>query len=113
MTLQAFFNKAMRGMAAQGFRKSVRKGHCVYRGPRGARCAVGHCIPDSKYKAEFDAEGLSVYAIAEDLGWDLEVEKLAATLQVAHDGASTPSSMRKRFKVIAETHGLKLPPEIK
>lgn len=68
---------------------------CMYRGCDGAKCAVGHLIPDEKYVPEMDSagNGLNVYALNErfpgvlppELSSEDMIRKLGA-LQLWHDG---------------------------
>ena len=75
--------------------------HCLYRGPDGAKCAIGLFIPDDKYKPEYDKP------VSETCGYDrvieiineVEVELLlqcdrgfVRNLQKSHDTAATRSS---------------------
>jgi len=39
---------SIRAVIAQG-EKSLGEGGCLYRGPNGLKCAIGHLIPDSTY----------------------------------------------------------------
>lgn len=54
MTLQEMFNKAYLGLAGQKFEKSSKAGVCLYRGPDGKKCAVGHLIDDAHYTEELE-----------------------------------------------------------
>jgi hypothetical protein len=79
--------------------KSVNSdGECVYRGPNGARCAVGLFIPDSEYNAGMDvadsmsSDGTDIETVLEHYPsvaafLPLELEALQK-LQSVHDGAT-------------------------
>ena len=55
MTAQEAFDKAVAGVRAQGYQISMdEKTNCVYRGPNGLRCAVGHLIPDELCQPAFE-----------------------------------------------------------
>lgn len=41
----------------QGQQSVNENGFCMYRGPNGLKCVVGHMIPDEKYKASFESAG--------------------------------------------------------
>ncbi len=79
---------------------------CMYRGPGGVKCAVGHLIPDANYKNRM--EGQPVYgsdvanALIRVYPWMLEysarmLEGPLATLQSCHDGAGTTTSSPDAF----------------
>jgi len=48
-TLQQIFDQAYNGILAQGGQSSNAYGRCMYRGPGGRKCAVGHLLPDALY----------------------------------------------------------------
>lgn len=89
MDNQKFFELAATGMLKQGTRYMRRLGECVYRGPNGLKCGVGHAIPDNEYTDQMDC------------GWNLaqvlarcpslrEVNfNLANRAQEIHDGEDT------------------------
>ena len=63
VTAQEVFDHAVSNVIRQG-KKSAKvdpvtggTGYCLYRGPNGLRCAVGWCIPDSRYRDHMDAKG--------------------------------------------------------
>jgi hypothetical protein len=56
---QAVFNLALQGIrsqrrVSQGARNTKGINSCLYRAPCGAKCAIGHLIPDSHYCSSFD-----------------------------------------------------------
>ncbi len=54
-TRQEIFNLAYTGLHGQGWRQSVNaEGGCMYRGPVGLKCAIGHCIDDQDYDPEME-----------------------------------------------------------
>lgn len=84
---------------------------CLYRGPEGAKCAVGHLLPDSEYRGLM--EGQPVYgsnvanALIRVYPWLQEnaartFEGPLSTLQSCHDGAATitdnPGAFVRLFK---------------
>ena len=128
MNRQEVFNKAVKGLAAQGFQSSRNKDKtCRYRGPEGLKCAVGHLIPD-----EVDCtplEGDSVYFrgvidLLNTLGYNVEagVTYLNASgsvcyehtpdvrflfdLQKAHDNACNAESMKDCLTAFAQKYNL-------
>jgi len=115
MTKQEMFDKACEGLAAQGWQKSraLNGAACLYRGPYGLKCAVGHIIPDEIYDPKWDAYIGSIQEVCEAssdvaalIGSEIE---FAREMQRAHDTADE-GSMRGRFILLAEKHGLALPP---
>lgn len=56
MSNQEIFDTVWHGLQGQGFEKSVGPNgiDCLYRGPRGRKCAIGHLIPDDEYAEDFE-----------------------------------------------------------
>lgn len=54
MTNQTAFNKVARHLLTQNARCVNSSNACVYRGPKGLKCAIGALIPDDQYKRRFD-----------------------------------------------------------
>ena len=110
-TRQEIFNVAYRGLASQGFRKSIGPGDagCAYRGRNADRCAIGWCIPDAEYDVGF--EGLS----ADDRGIMFAASispddaDFACTLQDKHDYATTPEKLKHQLETFAKECGLTIP----
>jgi hypothetical protein len=86
--IQEAFEKATLAVIAQGrVAYDADNAACRYRAPDGAKCFVGHLIPDEQYMSDFEFKPLdeierSVPAIA-----NLPRDFLIAC-QRAHDGAS-------------------------
>lgn len=91
---------------------------CRYRGDNGAKCAVGHLIPDENYDPEF--EGSGVYTLASRLACPSEIkrhENLLGSLQSIHDQflprEGFPSEYRgldkweEKMEKAAAIHGVK------
>lgn len=111
-TRQEIFDLAWNGLKAQGFVQSVNKtGSCVFRGPNGTRCAIGHCIPDDKYDPRMDREGEYFDAAfdAAGVGWRDRI--FAHNLQNAHDNGEEPKSMERYLRNLAGEYGLTIPSE--
>lgn len=116
MNEQSIFNRAVKGLASQGFKRCVNADdHCKLR-YRGRKCAVGWLIPDEKYKCSMEsASGVAVYN-AERYCKGVGLSKayvpfiqLLADLQTAHDQSRCPEDMKDRLRDVAETRGLTLP----
>jgi hypothetical protein len=120
LTLQAMFNKVWRHFVVKKGKPSydVEGGKgCMYRGPDGAMCAIGLCIPDKVYKP--DMEGENVFGISKRPGIEalfghIDLKDLAG-LQDCHDsntelsGAQFTTAMRRDLRCFAKIHGLKVP----
>ena len=112
---QALFNAAYLGLKAQGFEKSKDDINCLYRGPNGLKCAIGHCIPDERYDREMDnpdndtslGYNPPVQAVLDDLypGYDLN---FACRMQRIHD--DTPGViMQTCLESLAREYDLEVP----
>lgn len=82
-------------------------GGCLYRGPRGLKCAAGHLIPDAFYDP--DMEGRGVAKIPYFLDWSKEARQLVDRLQVIHDNHAV-CDWEMSFAELAEDFGLAAPP---
>jgi hypothetical protein len=54
VTNQEAFDKVVRHLLTQIERSVGPDGRCLYRGPRGLRCAVGCLIPEDQYLWDFE-----------------------------------------------------------
>ncbi len=112
---QSLFDRAVEGLAGQGFRKSFGPGRgltaCKYR-TGGLKCAIGHLIPDSKYNPVFEVMGLAgVLEDAPDIAAPIDSPTWCwfKSLQAAHDTADSPGDMRRRLTNFAQKRNLALP----
>ncbi len=55
MSVEQLVLDSAKGVINQGVRSSNAI-TCLYRGPNGAKCAIGHLIPDNLYKSSFDCQ---------------------------------------------------------
>lgn len=115
-TLQQVFDDAYRGLAAQGFERSIRRDAngaylgCAYRGSEGRRCALGHCIPDDRYNALVE-EYVGIFLVPRMPGLfssDIS-DRALSELQGRHDAAVTPGLMRTELAAFAASHDLTIP----
>jgi len=106
MTEQEIFNTVFLGLKGQGFVRSIRAGMCMYRGPNGLKCAVGHLIPDEKYEKDFEFGPL--YNVANAIGLKKFVLFLS-DLQSVHDRNPNPGLMEAELHAFAESRGLTVP----
>lgn len=114
--LQQVFDKAYLGLKAQGFERSHENATCLYRGPDGKKCAIGHVIPDEHYRPEM--EGCSVLYITRWCREALPVGLRGMPAQLAlyrlqrcHDQARDPEDMQRRLVHYAEDWELTVPEE--
>lgn len=106
MSINEVYQRAVRGLAAQGWRQSLVDGHCAYRGECGLKCAVGHGIDDTT------AENWDSILI--DVGSLPRAARAAAGLpdnldflqrmQGAHDSADGPNDMRRRMRAMLDDY---------
>ena len=86
-------------------------GECKYRGPNGAKCAVGLFIKDADYHTGM--ERLGVFGLTEGLpaGYFGRVTKMQlVALQCAHDTAAKGLMVfEPQMRTLAREHGLKVP----
>lgn len=110
-TKQSLFDQAYRGLAAQGWKKSLDvDGGCVYRGLEGRRCAVGHCISDEEYTIQMEEiGGIAAVTRRGYLKRLVPFSLFLEALQVAHDRAYEGDEMRELFEKLANIHGLSVP----
>ena len=108
---QETFNRAYRGLAAQGFEKSVdMSGECAYRSSCGTKkCAAGHLIPDEDYSEAMERIGVWASEVWAPLKRDGHALDLVTDLQSAHDESTSPLNMQYRLAIVANAHGLTIP----
>ena len=123
---QELFNKAVAGLASQGFEASVdTDGTCQYRGPNGKRCAVGWLISDASYSPEMEGKtpeksGYKAAAAMFEALFPSAAERTFLTnLQACHDRAFNSAAneavavaMVKNLDAFARLHDLVIPPEL-
>lgn len=121
--MQAVFDKAWRGLQAQGFEQSMRPGSediedfCAYRGEDGRRCAIGHAIPDDRYDPEVEGlpasacvnRGMLPDVFAAPIG--SEAYHFLNSLQMAHDTSPNSPLMERKLRSVADAYRLTIPEE--
>ncbi len=84
----------------------VRGGSCVYRGPKGMRCAAGVLIRDEDYVPEMEVNSIgSIIKNFPVLNYLHPFLPLIKSLQVAHDGSDV-TYWPARFANVAREHAL-------
>jgi hypothetical protein len=136
LTKQEIFDKAVNGLAGQGFIRSRQteddeevgesRTKCLYRGLGGTKCAVGHLIPDDVYEEWFNSYGVNslpsnvllAAGLAESsLPGDFESYRgvlvperyFIGNLQLAHDESETPAEMKSRLLSLGVKYSLVIP----
>lgn len=103
---QYYFNKMYRGLAAQGWKRSMNSlGGCDYRGKGGMKCAIGHIIPD---RVARENAGLPLRLSHIEIQ-PVEVATLLYDAQSYHDTSNQPAEMQVAFVVLAAKHKLTVP----
>lgn len=116
---QDTFNWVYRGLAKQGFERSLDGAMCKYRDMDGRACSAGQLIPDHLYSIKLEGGTIKpvltqfsslavirVTSLIEQLGYDVE---FVSQLQHDHDLSDRPAEMKLRLKQRAKEHGLKIP----
>lgn len=122
-TRQEWFELAVRGLAGQGWERSISEGGdaCLYRGADGKRCAIGFGIPDAAFDPAWDRRGNGAYVLQRDQhisATDAPVDRsgceqsFLSLLQQQHDKQPTPGLMRSAFLAFAQTHNLTWPADV-
>lgn len=116
---QKIFSKVYRGLAKQGFKRSMGKdGICKFRGKEGMRCAIGQLIPNKLYKPGFDEDGEGVYGLPDVLISKITGERdsdlarrFLSPLMDVHDAPAKGgrTSMKNRLAEFAVKNNLKVP----
>lgn len=102
---QDVFNKAYRGLRAQGFQRSVSSlGSCRYNGPGGMHCAVGWVWPIAASGEGYLACNLPIFD-----GLNQDDRTFVADLQICHDDSSFP--MQSALTTFAARFELEIPPD--
>lgn len=103
MTNQEAFNISAGHLLSQ-MKVSADETNCLYRGPRGLKCAIGCLIPDELYLPEMENNGIQHPIFASMLP---TVDRaLLIELQVCHDRFA-PSSWKEKLRGIATFFKLK------
>lgn len=130
--LQSLFDRAVAGLADQGFEQSMSPWDidtCAYRGTGGKKCAVGHLLADEHWNPALNTSAASSLhdkapgALAEIVGmspspedpravWDEYWDRVIFLdrLQDAHDGAESPEAMQENLRSVARAFDLEIPP---
>jgi hypothetical protein len=121
LTQQQVFDRTYDSLIKQG-RTSANRGRCMYRGPFGCKCAIGHWIKDEHYHPSLENEAVDSDSVRDALfkSWpELEAHSCAflADLQSAHDYTAGPDIaydfikwLNIRMARVASKYGLEFNP---
>jgi hypothetical protein len=117
MKNQTAFNKVWKHFVVERNRPAInKKNSCVYRGPRGAKCAFGIFIPDHLYKKEFEHHIVeTLFQAFPELAKHIHINReFAQKLQNCHDNAAQGSenfheTIKIKLETLASTEGLTIP----
>lgn len=104
---QRLYDMSVEGVIRQGRRShSPQKRACMYRGPDGLKCAVGHVIPDEYYNSLFEGckfSGTRVQTVLVQIyGKGMyDVSGMLSRLQTAHDRIGLGDGWLTNFKLEA------------
>lgn len=114
LTKQEIFDRACKGLEAQGFKRSFQhenlssSGVCGYRGYRGRKCAIGHCLEDSDLNGYEGPIGRLPEAARIRLGL-----RAPADFKSQNDGYAGPERARYSFlQELQESHDFSSSPKI-
>ncbi len=105
MNKQEIFNKAYLGLRDQGFEQSEQDGECRFKGPRGQRCALGHCLTDEQLEVA-DHKG-TYWVMGQIAPGSPRLRDFLGDLQLVHD--DNPYFMRAALERFAAARGLAVP----
>lgn len=122
-TFQEAFDKAYNGVIAQGGPSNTRPGgHCIYRGPDGKKCGVGHLLDDDKVWRESSTptspENLDAVADMFPGEPPYRAQNFLEEIQSAHDYAANATEnygvdfideFKLRMDAVALEFGLEIP----
>jgi hypothetical protein len=109
VTEQEMFDRAVRGLAAQNWRRCVDdNNNCVYLNEEGERCAWGHVDPSLK-----NISGTVLHLNKEGIGLAATLTasqlRFATELQQAHDSSISGTGMEDRLRRLAKQYSLVWP----
>lgn len=114
--MQGLFNRVVTKLLKQNEKSIVPASNvCLYRGPNGLRCAIGHLITNAAYDPKIEGHIFSRRSVLRALRESgvvapngSEIRRLLGELQDTHDDIDT-KNWRDRFRILAEEYNLKMP----
>lgn len=114
LTLQQIFTKVAGHLLTQAaVSADDMTGMCLYRGPRGMRCAVGALVADKHYDARMEGQDACGSVVAEALAesgvdtTDVDVRYLLIALQMIHDNTDI-AAWPAELAALADQFGLRM-----
>lgn len=108
LTKQEMFDRAYRGLASQGWRRSTGSSGCVYLTADGRRCAWGWVDTSLESDAYGSVGRLRRHGIGIAASLDDSMLEFAERLQIRHDNADD-DHLRMRLEEFAAEHSLSIP----
>lgn len=118
LTNQEIFTKVVTALMQQNAKSSMARyedptdTRCLYRGPNGLKCGIGHLIPDDLYCPSMEGDTardlFTNPALRDKLGISENSIELCVTLQLAHDRIEV-EYWKEEFESIAKLYGLEMP----
>jgi hypothetical protein len=117
MTKQEMFDKAVRGLAKQCWKRAARvtdigNSICVYQDKDGNRCAWGHVDTSLDSEVDGGVRKLHEQKIGLAAGLTDSEVMFAQILQTTHDDACTPEQMLEAYTDIYIRHQLDWPSDV-
>lgn len=94
LTKQEYYDLLVRSASDGTFPSLDGDGSCLYRGPEGARCAVGLLIPDDRYTEELEGKVPGHNAVYQALEGSVPAgltERDLTAVQLCHDDVAAGS----------------------
>lgn len=111
-TRQQLFDRAVRGLASQGWEQSLKFNRgvssCAYRGAADTRCAVGWLF-DGEVSDEMNVMGVGKLIDNKLVEVDKELVPFLLQLQRMHDSHDWPEYMEKAYRQYAAANDLLWP----
>lgn len=101
LTRQQIYDKAVNGLAAQGFELAIAGETCAYRTESGRKCAAGQLIPDEAYKPLLDSGGGLTVAYLRGLE-SCSYPQPAAKVQALRDGLAAGGVSEEDYDLVSE-----------
>ena len=112
LTKQEIFNKAYEGLRSQHFHKSegAVDTFCMYRGPDGMKCAIGHLISDENYSVDLENKRVRNKMVrkAAEIPDHID-ERFLQELQDCHDCSWDSLTMEGNLIRFAMRYNLRIP----
>ena len=108
-TYQDLFDAAVRGLASQGWERSMDENDdvCAYRGECGRKCAIGWLIDKDDYRPEIEG-----YDASKIFACTNQKMQFLQAMQNAHDGHAKPQLMLSEFMGLSEDYKLEWPADV-